>query len=231
MSDVQKTSIASRPAWVYAVAAALVLAIAGGAWYISRGREDAKNADLAALDAGTQAQGGEGGASGGSTEPSALTTQAPGTTAESDDDSPAKPGSSTPADSDDDPTPERPTEPAEEGAELTTVTVPPPSTVAMLDIPEGFETARFNITFRPYGPAMGPNGPSMVITIDEMDPLGGDTDEVKDLSGLNAVCSTPPSVIERVAEGGMYSGVLEVRANGDVGVLVLTQVSDKRESR
>ncbi|MDZ4063397.1 MAG: hypothetical protein U1E22_01905 [Coriobacteriia bacterium] len=114
---------------------------------------------------------------------------------------------------------------AKQGSELTTLTAPPPKTLGLLKLPEGFESAVFEMTFSPYG--WGPGGPTsghLVAKIEKSVGRSGQTDEFRDMTGVNASLWTSPMAAEVIEAGGTYVGTVEVRARGDVGALFLTDV-------
>ncbi|MDH4140175.1 MAG: hypothetical protein OEV43_06340 [Coriobacteriia bacterium] len=116
---------------------------------------------------------------------------------------------------------------APEGSELETLTAPPPKTLGLLTLPEGFTSATFRYTFSPYG--WGPGGEQggrLIIKIVKAEPKDGDASEFKDYTGYNASLWVLPELVEKVKVGGTYSGTVVVREQGDVGVLWLTKLED-----
>lgn len=222
MATKSTAPLADKRMWMYIVAAIAVIVIVAAAYMAMQQDTGPDEADLASLDSSSTAQPGEetsGGAQFDSEERDpAMPGQAP---------SGAQPGTqpaNRPGSDDAAPQP-RPVEPPADGTQLTTITTPPDATVAMLNVPDDFEEATFRVAFRPYGPAMaGPTGPGMVIHVTDMKPLDGQTDDVRDLTGRNAVCGAPPSILDSIELGGTYIGILEVRAMGDVGALTLREV-------
>ncbi|MDP2182865.1 MAG: hypothetical protein Q8K99_09915 [Actinomycetota bacterium] len=118
---------------------------------------------------------------------------------------------------------------AKEGSELATLTAPPPKTLGLLKLPEGFTSAVYEMTFSPYG--WGPGGPTsghLVAKIEKSVGRSGQTDEFRDMTGANASLWTSPMAAEVIEVGGTYVGTVEVRARGDVGALFLTDVKPKK---
>lgn len=116
--------------------------------------------------------------------------------------------------------------PAPEGSRLSTISAAPQQTLGMIVMPEGVERASYDITFRPYGwsPA-GPDSGRLVARI--MSATGTDKGAAaldKDLADRNATFTCSPTVADRIDVGGNYSGRMEIRQRGDVGVLYLVEV-------
>lgn len=125
----------------------------------------------------------------------------------------------------------RPTEPAKTGSKVTTISAPPEGTVGMLVVPAEFTTARYSITFRPYG--WGPGGAQggrLVIRIDSSKPLDAAAKALaKEFAGRNAVVWVQGPVAKTVVLGGTYTGTMAIRkAQGDVGALYLLEAAPKK---
>lgn len=118
---------------------------------------------------------------------------------------------------------------AKQGSVLATLTAPPPQTLGLLKLPEGFESAIYEMTFSPYG--WGPGGSAsghLVVKIEKAVGRSGETDEFRDMTGVNASLWTAPGASETIKAGGTYIGTVEVRARGDVGALFLRDVKEKK---
>lgn len=197
-----------------AVAVALAVVLAGAlVWYLAWGRS---------ADGGTAGTGEAGTAStsatGGATPPaSAPATSADGESFETSFALPEQRASSGGA-----PEGQASVKTLPDGAALVTVTTPPPQTIAMLQLPDGFNAVRYSVTFRPYGTAPG-EGLIVVrlskVVVDKGDPAG-----LPDLTGKNALVTLAGRARQSVNAGGTYAGLMEVVREGDVGRLVLTRV-------
>ncbi len=116
---------------------------------------------------------------------------------------------------------------APEGSDLTTLTAPPPKTLGLLQLPEGFTAATFTYTFSPYG--WGPGGEEggrLIVKIDKAEAASGDASKFKDYSGFNASLWVAQPLVSKVKVGGTYTGTATVRKQGDVGVLWLTELAE-----
>lgn len=117
------------------------------------------------------------------------------------------------------PTQSRPTRPAESGARLATITTPPDKTLAMLAADSIDESARYAITFRPYGKARLSSA-GLVINIVTSTPLN---DEAKDRSfaNRNVFAAFGDKEATDIALGGTYRAELGFRKSGESLLLVL----------
>lgn len=122
--------------------------------------------------------------------------------------------------------PGAPTAPAKEGARLTTLTAPPMKTIGMIAVPAGFKGARYTVVFKPFG--WGPSGPDsgrLVAQIEKSTALDEGAKKLdKDFSGRNATLWMTPVMAKRITLGGSYTGTMEVRPQGDVGVLYIIEL-------
>ena len=117
---------------------------------------------------------------------------------------------------------EAPTPLAAVGSRLATVTTPPPHTVGLLKIPEGVTSAKYSVTFKPYG--WGPGGPQrgqLVVAVTKSSPSGGEAARLTDLTGKNVSLWATPAAASAIKVGGSYSGVVSVQVQGDTGRLTL----------
>lgn len=119
---------------------------------------------------------------------------------------------------------------AVDGQPLAELPAPPAKTVAMLVVPKGFKPATFGVAFQPYG--WGPGGPDggrILIRISSSKPTNASAKALnKDFKGRNAAVWCSPVDAKVLGKGGMYSGVLTVRPQGDVGTLYLSAVKSVR---
>ena len=119
-----------------------------------------------------------------------------------------------------------PTEPCGEGVELPVLDAPPPSTLGLLALPAAFEVAELEVTFSPYGWGQGgPEGCNLVIKVATAKPISGDTEDLEDISGMNVSAWTECAHGEILETGGQFAGTVEVRRQGNVGLLYLTGLS------
>jgi hypothetical protein len=129
-----------------------------------------------------------------------------------------------PATSTADPSIVRPTEPARAGAALETLQAAPEKTITLLSLPEGVSSASYAVTFQPFG--WGPGGEGggrLVVRILEAEPVGEAPPDVPDLAGSNVSLYADQKMAGVVTGGGTYSGVVAVRSQADVGILVLQE--------
>lgn len=119
-----------------------------------------------------------------------------------------------------------PAEPCGEGVELPLLDTPPPSTLGLLALPAGFEVAELDVTFTPYGWGQGgPEGCNLVVSVATAKPASGDTEGLDDISGMNVSMWTECAHDEILKTGGQFAGTVEVRRQGNVGLLYLTEIS------
>lgn len=125
--------------------------------------------------------------------------------------------------------PERPSKPAAAGEELKPLPAPPEKTLAMLSLDEGFSGAQYEITFEPFG--YGPTGDEaarLVVLVSASKPLDAGAKALdRDFSGRNVALMTSRVIVREIAKGGQYTGTIEVRPQGDVGVLYLLDAKAK----
>lgn len=115
---------------------------------------------------------------------------------------------------------------AAKGAPLPTLSTMPESTLSLIALPDSFESARFEVTFSPYGwGAGGPEGCCLVITIQDVKKTSGDAADVTPIDGRNLSVWLDPADQEKLASGGEFDGTIEIRRQGNVGALFLTGVS------
>lgn len=115
---------------------------------------------------------------------------------------------------------------AAQGSRLTTISSAPPQTMGFVALPEGFDGARFQVTFRPYGwsPA-GPGSNRLVVRISSATPADeGSRALGKDLADRNTILTCSPTSADSIRTATEYSGVIEIQQRGDVGFLYLTEV-------
>jgi hypothetical protein len=113
-----------------------------------------------------------------------------------------------------------------EGEPLPVLSAPPPSTLGLVALPAGFEAAELEIVFEPYGWGQGgPTGCNLVIKVESAQALSGDTEGLEGISGENASVWVDCERDEILATGGRFGGTVEVRRQGDVGTLFLTELS------
>ena len=119
--------------------------------------------------------------------------------------------------------------PAGDGVPLTDLAAPPERTVSMLVVSKGFTSATYTVVFRPYGWGGGGRaGGRLVVRVVSSQPTGGGAKTLDaGLAGRNASVWCTPEVASAVAKGGTYRGVVEVRPQGDVGTLYLTDATLK----
>jgi len=110
---------------------------------------------------------------------------------------------------------------ARSGAKLTTVTVPPVSTLAQMKYLPARDGQIYDVKFRLYG-----NGPmraghrSVVVVVDSSTTRKPNKDSVN-LSGVNALVELGPKMQGAMKVGGRYVGVLRLLRRGDVLVIEL----------
>lgn len=95
----------------------------------------------------------------------------------------------------------------------------------MLVVPKGFTIASYGVVFRPYG--WGPGGESggrlLVKIVSSKATNASATSLKKNFAGRNVSVWCTPKAVAAVSGGGTFQGVLQVRPQGDVGVLYLAQ--------
>jgi hypothetical protein len=111
---------------------------------------------------------------------------------------------------------------------LPTLEALPASTLSLLAMPVGIESAAYEIAFSPYGwgPA-GPEGRNLIIEVHGAQPVSEGAEELTDMEGANMAVWVEPGHIEILATGGTFAGTVEVRRQGDVGAIFLTEVTDE----
>ncbi len=133
---------------------------------------------------------------------------------------PGKPGSQSPTTR-----PGAPSAPAKQGSSLTTLTAPPEKTIGMIVVPKGFKGGTYAIEFEPYG--WGPSGPAggrliaKILKSSAQDAGAKSLD--KDFANRNATLWCAPDLAKTIKLGGKYTGTMDVRPQGDVGVLFLVK--------
>lgn len=114
------------------------------------------------------------------------------------------------------------------GSKLVQIDAPPERTIGMLVVPKGFTPATSTIVFEPYG--WGPGGQQggrlLAKIVTSTATNASATALKKDFAGRNVTMWASPQVVTGLTVGGTYQGVMQVRPQGDVGVLYL--VSAKR---
>ena len=128
------------------------------------------------------------------------------------------------------PSPARPKTPAKTGAKLTVLQAPPDKALAMIALPKGFTSARFELTVSPYGWGPAPQGAArrkLLVKIDELKALDAGAKALsKPKAGSNAVLNleVPLAESELVAKGGKYTVSMSVRAEGTVGAFYVEKI-------
>lgn len=120
-----------------------------------------------------------------------------------------------------------PIAPAARGSQLTSLSAPPAGTAAMLVVPKGFTTGRYRITFEPYG--WGPQGSSggrIVVRVTASQALdAGAKALARDFTGRNAMLFVEHDTATTLGVGGTYTGTMEIRPQGDIGMLFLVDAA------
>ena len=97
----------------------------------------------------------------------------------------------------------------------------------MLVVPKGFTSATFAMVFQPYG--WGPGGPQggrLIAKVISSKPTNASAAALKqDFTGHNVSLWAPPQVTAGLKVGGTYKGTVQVKPQGDVGVLYLTNAT------
>lgn len=118
---------------------------------------------------------------------------------------------------------------ADDGARLTTVTVAPTRTLAVIAGGSAEEGDRFMVTFRPYGwGSPRPAGRALVIRIDSSRRVPGNASDLTFDSGQNMLVIVPDVVARRIGEGGPYSGLLVLHQSAGALALYLEEASAVR---
>jgi hypothetical protein len=109
------------------------------------------------------------------------------------------------------------------GSPLKSLSVPPPGSLSMVMIPEGVQSARYAVTFQPYGWAStGRAGGQLFVQVVSSKPSDAAAKKLsRDWTGSNLTVFCSPDVVNSVAAGGIYAGTLELQPRVNVGVLVL----------
>lgn len=119
--------------------------------------------------------------------------------------------------------------PAMKGSRLATLSAPPEQTIGMIVVPKDLKAARFRMTFEPYG--WGPSaasGARLIARVQTSEPVDDEAKSIdRDFAGRNLTLWIAPDKAEAIRIGGTYSGVVEVRRQGDVGVMYLVDVAGK----
>lgn len=109
------------------------------------------------------------------------------------------------------------------GSKLVELQAPPERTVGMLVVPKGFTAASYNVVFQPYG--WGPGGAEsgrLLVKVTSSKPANESATKLdKDFAGRNVTLWATPQAAAVITLGGTYQGVMQVRPQGDVGVLYL----------
>lgn len=121
----------------------------------------------------------------------------------------------------------QPAAPAPSGARLETLAAQPQNTIALIVVPRGFAGADFSVVLVPYGlGASGAAGGVLVAKVVSSKPGGPAARSLKqDFVGQNVALYCTPAILSTVSSGGRWQGTIHVRPQGDVGVLLLTQVA------
>lgn len=115
----------------------------------------------------------------------------------------------------------------DDGAKLATVTVPPAETIAVISSGAASDGEQFAVAFRPYG--WGPTRPAgraLVVMLTAVQSAGGAGSDLKLEPGTNMMAIVSPVTARSVNVGGVYRGVLILRANGGELVPYLEQVRE-----
>lgn len=103
----------------------------------------------------------------------------------------------------------------------------PPRTIAMVVVPRGFAGASYRVVFRPFGWAAGgsANG-RLIMVVDSDQPTDSGAKALgQEFAKRNLMVWCTPECAAQIGRAGTYNGVLEVRPQGDVGLLYLTKAS------
>jgi hypothetical protein len=114
--------------------------------------------------------------------------------------------------------------PRAEGEVVPVLDSMPPATVSLMALPSGFEGATLRVTFSPYGWGQGgPEACNLFIDVEEAEPASGDTEGLEPLAGSDASVWVECDQ-ELLQTGGRFTGTVEVRRQGNVGILYLTEL-------
>ena len=115
-------------------------------------------------------------------------------------------------------------QPVAAGSKLPALQAPPQGSVGLVLVPRGFAGAEFAIVFTPYGVgASGSAGGTLFAKVVSSKPSGSKHAFAHDFTGEDLALYAPAGVLAAVTGGGRYKGMLQVRPQGDVGVLILTR--------
>ena len=162
----------------------------------------------------------------------ATKTPTPRRTSSASTASPAASGTSAAAVKTDSPSPApaRPKTPAKTGAKLTVLQAPPEQALAMIALPKGFTSARFEVTVSPYGWGPAPQGVTrrqLLVKIDGLKALDAGAKALsKPKAGSNAVLNLegPLAESELIGKGGKYTVTMAVRPEGTVGAFYVEKI-------
>lgn len=129
---------------------------------------------------------------------------------------PAEPGSQ------DSTQPTRPVAVATPGAALAPLSGPPEGTMAMLETSTVDADATYAVTFSPFGYGPGQAGSSLVVRIETATPQNASARGF-DMGGRNVLATLAGGDTD-VAKGGVYSGVLGFRTQGNLLSPVLRDI-------
>ena len=115
------------------------------------------------------------------------------------------------------------------GKRIDTVSVAPPKTYAVFDLPAQFSGAEFVLIGRPYGwvPSQaGAVSRRLILRVDESKGMSGQTEKFVDLTGRNALVWVDSSTggADGLVEGGTYRIEATVRPTGETGALYAKSV-------
>ncbi len=118
---------------------------------------------------------------------------------------------------------------AAKGAALTTVTVAPPKTLAMVPLPKGFKGARYSAVVEPYGWAMRSDAAGkgrLAVRLVSLKKLGGTRVLPANVEGGNALLLVQGPVYREKSldVGGRYEVVLSLQPAGGAGELRVESV-------
>lgn len=105
--------------------------------------------------------------------------------------------------------------PATDGAVLATVSVPPPSTLAMIETQRATAGSEYSVVFRVYG--FGPTSGTIttaVVLISSSTPVGQVAKPFA-FKGRNVLVRLDPVAAAALDRGGSYRGVIKLRLTGD----------------
>jgi len=105
--------------------------------------------------------------------------------------------------------------PAATGAALSTITTPPPRTLAMVPRENATPGSEYKVTVRVYG--WGPSSgsiPTAVVLVTDSTPLG-DVAKPFVFKDRNVLVRLDPEAAAALTKGGTYAGVITLRSSGD----------------